>query len=80
MRDRLPESIVLLLLLAAIVSVAEVGRHQGTIGEYRHGATIGFIVLVAMVVWVTLDLNQPNRGFITVSQEPLQRLLSSMEK
>jgi hypothetical protein len=33
-----------------------------------------------MVVWVTLDLNQPERGFIRVSQEPLQRLLSGMGK
>jgi hypothetical protein len=37
-----------------------------------------FVALVSMVVWVTLDLNQPQRGLITVSQEPLERLLSGM--
>lgn len=79
-RDRLPGSVVLLFLLAAVVSMAVVGRQQGTTGEHRHGATAGFIVLVCMVVWVTLDLNQPNRGFIKVSQEPLQRLLAGMAK
>ena len=40
----------------------------------------GFVVLVGLVVWVTLDLNQPHRGVITVSQEPLQRLLEGMGK
>jgi hypothetical protein len=74
LRDRLPGSIVLLLLLAAVTSLAVVGEQR------QHGSTIGFVVLVGMVVWVTLDLNQPERGFIRVSQEPLQRLLSGMGK
>jgi hypothetical protein len=37
-------------------------------------------VLVSFAVYVTLDLNQPERGLIRVSQEPIQRLLSSMIK
>jgi hypothetical protein len=79
-RDRLPGSIVLLLFLGAVVSMALMGKQQGVSEEWRPGATIGFTVLVCMVVWVTLDLNQPQRGLITVSQEPLQRLLSGMGK
>jgi hypothetical protein len=43
-------------------------------------AAIGFTVLVCLVLWVILDLNQPQRGWITVSQEPLQQLLKGMEK
>lgn len=35
---------------------------------------------IVMVVWVTLDLNQPQRGWITVSQGPLERLLLGMKK
>jgi hypothetical protein len=79
-RDRLPPSIVLLLFLAAVVSMVLMGRQQGAANERRLAATVGFVVLVCMVVWVTLDLNQPRRGWITVSQEPLQRLLAGMEK
>jgi hypothetical protein len=77
-RDRLPGSIVLLLFLGAVVSVALIGRQQGASAEWHPGTTVGFAVLVCMVVWVTLDLNQPQRGLITVSQEPLQRLLAGM--
>jgi hypothetical protein len=77
-RDRLPPSVVILLCLAAIVSMLLVGVQQGTAGERPLGATLGLIVLVSMIVWVTLDLNQPHRGLITVSQEPLERLLAGM--
>jgi hypothetical protein len=33
---------------------------------------------VTLVTYVTLDLNQPDIGIITVSQEPFERLLQSM--
>lgn len=77
-RDRLPPSIVALMFLAAVISTALVGRQQGFAAESRPVATLAFIALVCMVVWVILDLNQPARGMITVSQEPLQRLLAGM--
>jgi len=79
-RDRLPPSIVGLLFLAAFVSMVMMGRQHGASGEWHPGATIGFAALVSMVVWVTLDLNQPQRGLITVSQEPMRRVLSGMGK
>jgi hypothetical protein len=79
-RDRLPTSITLLLFLAAVVSIGLVGRHQGASGERDLTGTIGIIALVSLVVWVTLDLNQPYRGTIKVSQEPMQRILSGMGK
>lgn len=77
--DRLPPSILLLLALAAVLSNALLGRQQGATRECRLGATIGFTLLVCMVIWVTLDLNQPRRGWITVSQEPLEQLLKGMD-
>jgi hypothetical protein len=77
-RDRLPTSIALLLLLSAIVSSMLVGREQGVSEEEDLAGTVCFIILVSCVIFVTLDLNQPNRGFITVDQEPIQRLLSTM--
>lgn len=79
-RDVLPPSIVLLLFLAAIMAMLLVGSQQGMSGERHSGATIGFVVLVSMAVWVTLDLNQPRQGWITVTQEPMQRVLASMGK
>jgi hypothetical protein len=79
-RDRLPPSIVFLLFAAAIIATMLVGREQGASGKADIIGTLCFILLVAIAVYVTLDLNQPERGLITISQEPIERLLSSMSK
>jgi hypothetical protein len=77
---RVPWSILLLLGVAAIVSMLIVGIEQGAVGERSLAPVTVFIVLVSLVVWVTLDLNQPGTGAITVSQEPLERLLMTMAR
>lgn len=79
-KDRLPTSIVVLLLLSALGAALLVGREQGVANEEDLAGTIWFIVLVSVAIFVTLDLNQPNRGFITVDQEPIQRLLSTISE
>jgi hypothetical protein len=73
-------SIGLLLFVTAVVTMVLIGTQQGASGEWHLGAMAGFVILVSMVVGVTLDLNQPQRGLIRVSQEPMQRLLSGMTK
>jgi hypothetical protein len=50
----------------------------GGSGDLHFAGTIGFVVLVCMTIWVILDLNQPHRGAIQVSQEPMRRVLSGM--
>lgn len=77
-RDRLPLNIVLVLCLAATLAMVLNGVRQGEGGERSLGATLGFIFLVCLIIQVTMDLNQPQRGFIRVSQEPLERLLKGM--
>lgn len=79
-RNRLPAPIVLMLLLSALVAIGMVGNLEGIAGRRHVLATLGFITLVSMVVWVTLDLNQPQRGFITVSQESMRQVLSGLGK
>ncbi len=79
-RDRLPASIVLLLFASAVISSMLVGREQGAAGETELAGTLSFVLLVTLAIYVTLDLNQPRTGLITVSQEPIQRLLSSIPR
>jgi hypothetical protein len=78
--DRLPANIVLLLFVSAILAAVLVGREQGLTGKVEVAGPLTFIIIVTLAVYVTLDLNQPQTGMVTVSQEPLQRLLSSMQK
>ena len=64
----------------AIVTALLIGREQGRLNNPEIAGTLCFILLVSLTVYVTLDLNRPERGLIRVSQEPMDRLLSSMPK
>jgi Mg2+/citrate symporter len=77
-RDRLPTTIVMLLLTSAVLVAMLVGREQGVMDEEDIAGTLCFVFLVSFAIFVTLDLNQPNRGFIVVDQEPIHRLLSTI--
>ena len=78
-RDRLPGSSLLLLLLSATLVSGLIGRDQATLPRPSLAGTVTFVVIVAMTASVSLDLNHPSKGFIRVSQEPMERLLSSMK-
>ncbi len=79
-RERLPWSIVLLLFLSSIVPAYLIGEKQGLSHKAHFSGSFSFIVLVALVLFVTLDLNQPRRGLIRVSQISLERVIQSMTK
>jgi len=78
--DRLPPTIVATLFFASIVATALVGRNQGASPHPRLTGTLTFVILVTLVIYVTLDLNQPYRGLIEVSQAPMERVLRSMTR
>jgi len=79
-RERLPWSIVVLLFLGAIVPAFLMGLQQARSSRPHLSGTVCFIFMVTLVICVTLDLNQPGRGTIMVSQEPFERLLQSMDR
>jgi hypothetical protein len=76
--DRLPATTLLLLLFSAGVVSALVGRDQGTSSGASLAGTAVFILIIALTVSVTLDLNNPSKGLIRVSQQPIKRLLETM--
>ena len=79
-QESLPWSIVLLLLLNAITPAFLLGEQQGESTKVHFSGTICFIILVGLVIFVVLDLNQPARGLIRVNVESLEQVLRSMEK
>ncbi|MGH8014453.1 MAG: hypothetical protein ACREQ4_18340 [Candidatus Binataceae bacterium] len=76
--DRLPPSIVVLLVASVIVSAFLIGREQGNADTYEVTGSLCFIVLASIAIFVILDLNQPQHGSIRVDQEPIERLVSSI--
>ncbi len=79
-QERLPWSIVLLLFLSSLAPSFLIGVKQGSSKQVHPSGSFSFIVMVTLVVFITLDLNQPRRGIINVSQAPLKRLVQSMGK
>jgi hypothetical protein len=77
-RERLPWSIVFLLLLGAVVPSFLMGLQQAKASRPHLSGTVCFFLMVTLVSFVTFDLNQPDSGTIRVSQEPFERLLQSM--
>jgi hypothetical protein len=81
--DRVTGSVVLLLFTFALVTTMLDGIVEGNRGTTALVEVVGilsFVVLVALVVFVTLDLDQPDRGLITVSQASIDRLVSSLAR
>jgi len=78
--DRLPTLVVLLLLMTAIISVGLTGWRHGAVETPQRLSPFLLIAIFALVIYVILDLDQPARGLIQVSQGPMERLAASMGK
>jgi hypothetical protein len=70
--------VVLLLFVCAITTALLFGREQGNDDRSDITGKLCFIIFVSLAVYVTLDLNGPESGSIRVSQEPIERLLTSI--
>jgi hypothetical protein len=79
-QERMPWSIVFLLLLGSVLPSFLIGEKQGELQKVHWSGSLSFIVLVPLVIFVTLDLNQPRSGLIRVTQGPLERAIQSMAK
>jgi hypothetical protein len=79
-QGRLPWSIVLLLFLSSVIPSFLIGEKQGATRKVHYSGSLTFVILVTLVVFVTLDLNQPHRGLIRVSHNSLERMVESMAK
>jgi hypothetical protein len=75
LRDNIPESIVAMLMLFGVFSTFTMGRvAEGT----RRGSALAYIALVALVFWIILDLEMPRRGWLLVSQRPMEELAAHL--
>ncbi|TXH02828.1 MAG: hypothetical protein E6R07_14190 [Nevskiaceae bacterium] len=79
-RNQVNGGIVVMLVLFGVFTTFTMGRlhdQQGRsiTGLLRIGSYVG---LVALVFYIIIDLEQPRRGLVLVSQAPMQDLLSSL--
>ena len=70
-RNRVPFSIYLVLFVVSVITLWLVGYYFGTSRQRARILTTMLALLVASVMWLIMDLDQPIRGAIRASQQSL---------
>lgn len=78
-RNRVPEIVLWLLVVAAIGSLGLAG-YGGGVGSRRNLAhTITVALIVSLVILVIMDFDRPRRGFVKISQQSMIALRQSLK-
>jgi hypothetical protein len=80
LRNRIPGAIWLALLTIATLSLGAMGYHIGLVGTTRSFAIIVVAVSFSAVIALIADLDRPQEGTLTVSQQALIDLQQSMNR
>ena len=78
LRNRIPGAIWVALLTIATLSLAAMGYHGGLVGTSRSLAIIVVAVTFSAVIALIADLDRPQEGTLTVSQQALVDVRQSM--
>jgi hypothetical protein len=68
---RVPETILILLLLGSMLTLLMVGYSAGLTRRRSALTAVVLIAVLGAVVTLVVDLDRPREGFLTVSQQPL---------
>lgn len=73
-----PEMVLILLYFVFVVTASVIGYAVGIEGNRPSMATYVLIVLIVLLVFVVMDLDNPRRGFINVNYKSLTDLQQSI--
>jgi hypothetical protein len=73
-RNHIPPTVLTALILVALAAMGWVGASFGSTGRRGMVTTLILSGLIAFVITVIIDLDQPRAGLIRVSQTPLLEL------
>jgi hypothetical protein len=68
---RVPESVLLLLILGSALTLGMVGYSAGLSGRRSVLSAAVLVVVLAAVLTLVIDLDRPRNGFVQVSQQPM---------
>lgn len=78
LRNRIPGTIWLGLFTLAVLSLGAMGYHSGLASKERSLAVIAVALAFSAVIALVLDLDRPQEGLLTVSQQALIDVRQSM--
>ena len=76
--NHVPESVLFLLFIVALVAVLGVGYGCGLAAHRNFFSTAMMSLLIMLVITVIIDLDRPSRGLIRVGQNSMIRLQQSL--
>ena len=79
LNNRVPTEVLLLEVIGSAIAMFLLGLHVGVLGRSLTPLLLA-AGLVAMLLFVTFDLDRPTRGFIKIPDTPLASLRASMDK
>ena len=79
LRNRIPGIIWLALLAVAVIALGAMGYHVGLVGTNRSLAQVAVALTFSVVIGLIADLDRPQDGALTVSQQALVDLRQSMQ-
>ena len=74
LKRHVPEIVILLMLVTILMTTVTLGYASGIAGHRVTLAAFVLMVLIALVVYLIIDLDRPRRGFIRVSHESMLNL------
>lgn len=77
LENHVPEPVMLVLILVAATGAAATGYSCGLHGRRHRLGMVLLPMLIAIVVWLVLDLDHPRIGLIRAGQGPMLRLQQS---
>jgi hypothetical protein len=75
---RVPDSVVWLLLLGALLSAGIVGYHAGLMDRRGTVGAVALVLLLSAALVFVIGLDRPRDALLRVSQEPLENLVEQM--
>lgn len=79
-RVRIPGSVWFGLVIITVLTMVTLGVHVGSTGKRWLVAVVPLSIAFAVLVTLVVDLNRPQGGFITVSQQPMIDLQNAMDR
>jgi hypothetical protein len=77
-RNRIPDSIWLMLFLVTIFAMTALGYEFGLTGVHSWATMLLLVVVFTTVITLIADLDRPQAGLIQISQQPLIDLLEKI--
>ena len=73
-QKHVPSPVLALLIASSVLSLGVIGYGSGVGGRRSAAMTVPLAMVIAVALWVTIDLDFPRRGLLQLSDAPLESL------